>query len=186
MIEIHSEQNNTIKKYKSLFLKKYRDKYKLFITIGSKLTNETIKYFECESLLSTNTRWFKDKKTFNKILVNEKILKIFYKNKMNEPLIGIFKIPEANNTFREGKILILDNIQDPINMGSILRDCTAFNVQNIFITSDSVCPYNYKVLKGTTNPKIYKKIVVLDRKSICNFLIKKEYEIITTSAQKGN
>ncbi len=185
MHEINSDQNPLIKKYRSLYLKKYRDKYNLFITIGSKTTLEAVKCFKCEALLTTDKKLFKNQSIENKILISEKVLRSFYKNKMSQPLIGIFKKEKQSEPKFNSKILVLDNIQDPVNMGSILRDCLAFDIKNVFITTDSVDPYNYKVLKGATNPKIYKNIYLIDRKSICNQLKINNYKIIITSPRDG-
>ena len=147
--------NNEITFIKSLQLKKYRDKNSLFIVEGEKVVNELIESdFLIEKIYAT-TDWYDI--NFSKIDID-----LFYKVSPKE-LKRISSLKSPNNVLAVvkkrnlsinldalGKItLVLDNLQDPGNLGTIIRSSHWFNVSNIICSKNTVDVYNPKVIQST-------------------------------------
>jgi TrmH family RNA methyltransferase len=63
-------------------------------------------------------------------------------------IVGVFPLPTPDLPQRPGRVLILDAIRDPGNMGTMLRTATATNVEAILLSPDCVDLYNPKTLRG--------------------------------------
>lgn len=80
-------------------------------------------------------------------IVNEDILKKLSSNKSFSKVIGVCKINEKSLDYSQD-ILYLDNLQDPGNIGTILRTSLAFSYYNIAMSLSSCSIYNYKVIQS--------------------------------------
>lgn len=163
MLEITSLNNPLIKKVKSLYRKKDRIKYNSFIIEGIKIIEEGL-YSEytlsniiyTEKLLDTKD----GKDFFNKIkdlkslvYVSNNIFKDISDTENPQGILAIAEIKTREIQEMEEKerpfIIYLDEIQDPGNMGTIIRTGDAFNIDGIIISEGSVDPYNPKVVRAT-------------------------------------
>jgi len=99
---------------------------------------------------------------------------------MNTPykIIGVFKKPEIS--FKENKpTLFLDKLQDPGNLGTLIRSSAAFGIRNIFLTPDSVNPFSSKVIRSSSG---YIFQVYIEKKEIdLNNYKSKGYTLYGTS-----
>jgi TrmH family RNA methyltransferase len=146
---------NQIKFYCSLSQKKFRDQNQLFLAEGHKITTEFLNqtHFTIHSILATE-KWF----TQNTILVQDYISNSYHCSPNEIDRISLFKnAPEVililkyNTTiFRptEGIHLFLDRLQDPGNVGTIIRIADWFNIQSI-ASFGSVDFYNPKVVQSS-------------------------------------
>ncbi|MEZ4523977.1 MAG: RNA methyltransferase [Thermomicrobiales bacterium] len=66
-----------------------------------------------------------------------------------QPVIGVFRIPHQPLPGRPRKLVALDGIQDPGNMGSILRTCRAAGIDGVLVLRGTVDPYSPKVVRAT-------------------------------------
>ena len=109
-----------------------------------------------------------------------------YLSELNTPneIMGIcYKKKEENIS---GNILILDNIQDPGNLGTIIRSSLAFNVDTIVTSLDTVDLYNPKVLRSTQGMIFHLNIVNMDLTEAITKLKKEEYPIYGTKVEYGS
>lgn len=139
---ITSKDNEEVKYINKLRKSSFRDEEGIFIVEGFHLVDEAYKRGLLLKVISTK------EETYNvpHLIVSEGILK-HLSNLMSPSIIGLVKIKE--NTSIEGNlILALDNIQDPGNLGTILRSAKAFNVKTILLSQDSVSLYNDKVIRS--------------------------------------
>ena len=147
--------NNEIKFIKSLQFKKYRDKNSLFIVEGEKVVNELIESdFLIEKIYGTND-WYDinfskiDNDLFYKVSPKE-LKRISSLKSPNNVLAVVQKRDLPINFNALGKItLVLDNLQDPGNLGTIIRSSHWFNVSNIICSKNTVDVYNPKVIQST-------------------------------------
>ena len=65
------------------------------------------------------------------------------------PCLGVFERPEPLKKLAGSLILLLDGIQDPGNLGTLIRSAVAFGVDSVVLTDDGVEPYNPKVIRST-------------------------------------
>jgi len=145
---------NQVKRIHSLGNKKYRDRYKEFVVEGDKTVKELISSdLQITGLFATSA-WIKKHRNIipeNCNPVTEAQLKSISQQTTPNQVLATVKIPEQNNipTPQNEILLVLDNIQDPGNMGSILRTADWFGIQNIVCSEDTVDLYNPKVIQAT-------------------------------------
>lgn len=124
-----------IGKYALLRHKKHRDREGLFLVQGRKAVEDTMPYFELEALIE-------DEADIRKISTLDNLPEI----------IAVYRTPKATlplETNRDEYSLVLDGIQDPGNMGTIIRTAHWFGVKRIYCSPDTVDIYNPKVVMAT-------------------------------------
>ncbi len=176
-----SIQNEKIKSIKKLREKKYRDIEGLFIVEGKNLVMEAYKNNLLKTLIVLDNSSFN--LSIETIRVSENVMK--YLSELNTPneIMGIcYKKKEENIS---GNILILDNIQDPGNLGTIIRSAVAFSISTIIVSPDTVSIYNSKVLRSTQGLLFDVNIIVRDISSAIDDLKQKGYKIYGTKVDNG-
>ena len=139
-MKIDSLSNTKVKNWNKLKEKKYRDETGLFLVEGDHLIKEALKKLMVVSTIGLN-------ETYD-YTVNPEILKKLSSQKSGTKEIAVVKKIEEKKI--EGdKILILDNIQDPGNLGTIIRSAVAFNISTIILSDDCVDLYNDKVIRSS-------------------------------------
>ena len=176
-----SIQNEKIKSIKKLREKKYRDIEGLFIVEGKNLVMEAYKNNLLKTLIVLDNSSFN--LSIETIRVSENVMK--YLSELNTPneIMGIcYKKKEENIS---GNILILDNIQDPGNLGTIIRSAVAFSISTIIVSPDTVSIYNSKVLRSTQGLLFDVNIIVRDISSAIDDLKQNVYKIYGTKVDNG-
>lgn len=175
-MKITSMHNDLVKFWVSLKNKKVRDKERKFIVEGDHLIDEAKKNNLIEYVISCvdeNAEYFVTKEIMEKISNQQSI-------SYNVAVVNF--IPEdAIN----GNILILDNLQDPGNLGTIIRSATAFNINTIILSDDSVDLYNPKVVRATEGMIFNLNIIRRDLNKIIPVLKNLGYKLIGTDVKKG-
>ena len=137
---ISSVNNEKVKYWASLKLKKNRDKDKCFLVEGNHLIKEAK-----EKGLVISTISISDNNA--DFLVTKEIMKKISDQKSISDNAAIVRyIPEQEI---KGNVLILDDIQDPGNLGTLIRSSIAFGFSNIIMSEGSVDLYNPKVIRAT-------------------------------------
>ena len=179
---ITSLDNNKIKKYMKLKQKKYRDEEKLFIVEGEHLVEEAIKNNLLYDLLVIENHEYKI--DFPYTVVSNNIMKKLSDMESIPKIIGIVKQKEENNNLGN-KILIIDDVQDPGNLGTIIRSSVAFNVSDIILNTGCVDLYNDKVIRSSQGMIFNINIIRRDIKEEINNLKNKGYTILGTNVKNG-
>ena len=177
----YNTQNEKIKSIKKLREKKYRDIEGLFIVEGKNLVMEAYKNNLLKTLIVLDNSSFN--LSIETIRVSENVMK--YLSELNTPneIMGIcYKKKEENIS---GNILILDNIQDPGNLGTIIRSAVAFSISTIIVSPDTVSIYNSKVLRSTQGLLFDVNIIVRDISSAIDDLKQNGYKIYGTKVDNG-
>lgn len=151
---IDSKENKNYKLFKSLFSKKYRDKYKLFVIEGKKLLKEAlneaikIEYLVCsESFFKEfDTNIFSDKEVKISVL-SDSLFNSLTEMTNSEGVVTIVNYIDEKKVLTEN-IILLDEINDPGNFGTIVRTANAFGIKDI-LTLNCVDKYNPKVLRAS-------------------------------------
>src|SRR5690606_11805316 len=133
-----------IKLITSLYQKKYRNSNGLFIAEGVKLINDlVISGLEFDEIYTTGTKYFNVEETKLKILSETQLKKISLLKTPNKA-IAVFKIPKPQPIDKEKLILVLDDIRDPGNLGTIIRLCDWFGIKDLVCSEGTVDCYNPK------------------------------------------
>lgn len=166
---IESMQNDLIKKACLLKLKKNRDKLNLFIVEGLRFVQEIPEAYDIEEYLISQT-FESNYNELNELKAKAKVYTIkdnIFKNicETQSPQ-GILAICSKKNYTLEACILnknqfilICDKLQDPGNLGTIIRVADAAGVTNIILSKDTVDLYNPKVLRATMGSIFHLKII---------------------------
>ena len=129
-----------IKLVKSLQIKKYRNELGLFVAEGDKCVSELTKAFELVHL-------YREGENATRTEIEQ-----MSGLRMPQGVIGVFKKQPLNTqTLKPSNDLTiaLDGIQDPGNLGTIIRTCDWFGVHDIFCSLDTADCYNPKVVQAT-------------------------------------
>ena len=178
---IASLNNPTIKEISKLKNKKYRDLTNTYLVEGEHLVEEAYKNnILTKIILLEDTICNYD---IEKIYVTKEVMKKLTELDTPNKIIGIVKkntpLPIGN------KILILDNIQDPGNLGTIIRSSVAFDIDTIVLSPNTVDIYNPKVIRSTQGMIFYTNIITLELKEFINEIKTKNYTIFGTNVRNG-
>jgi TrmH family RNA methyltransferase len=140
---------NQIKLISSLQQKKHRFANRLFFAEGVKVIQELVKSnFELEHLYTTNED-FKDVASLKRSVISENELNKISALSTPNTCLAVFKIPLEKKTIESGLVVALDSIRDPGNLGTILRLCDWFGIQQLICSKETVDIYNPKVVQAT-------------------------------------
>ena len=147
--------NGIIKLVSSLAVKKYRDKEHLCVAEGWKCVRDTWRAFNCRYLIATKA-WYEQQGTaehYPKLVLAHKS-QMARMSQFTTPsdVMAVYEIPETSYTHdevRSGLNIVLDNIQDPGNLGTIMRLADWYGIRNIFASKSTVDVYNHKVVQAT-------------------------------------
>ena len=193
---ITSKDNEIIKNIKKLKEKKYRDQTGEYIIEGIKLVEEAIienvkisKIVVCEDC-ETDGSIPKDLMyeiaKYNCIYVSKKIFESI--SDVNTPQ-GILAVIEKYQleekiSYNEDILVVLDGVQDPGNLGTILRTVDSVNLKQIILSPKCADPYNPKVVRSSMGAIF--RLNIIESKNIIETLkdIKKnKYKIVATSLE---
>lgn len=137
---IASTQNKRVKHLSKLSKKSYRYKHSEYIVFGETIVAEAFAHGVVKEIFAINNNIYKQA-----TIVNEDVMhKIVGQANTKVAALCIMKATE----FDGGSTLILDNIQDPGNLGTMIRSAKAFGINNIFLGEGTVDLYNEKVLRS--------------------------------------
>ena len=161
-----------IKIIKSLKLKKNRIKHNLFVAEGDKTILELILAdFKINSLYSVNTNIEGVENSVVQLSKSELNKMSNLSNPKNS--LGVFEIPKSKKIDYNKLIIGLDNISDPGNLGTIIRLCDWFGVEDLICSLETVDCYNPKVVQASMGSISRINITYLDlQKTIENNSIK--------------
>ncbi|MDT0553248.1 TrmH family RNA methyltransferase [Urechidicola vernalis] len=160
---------NQIKLIKSLHQKKYRTKNNLFIVEGVKGVNEFLNsHFSLEKLFCTENFSNQLDSEIVEVISAVELKKISNLNSPNE-VLGIFKIPKPKKQDLEKFSIVLDEINDPGNLGTIIRLCDWFGVEQLICSENTVDCYNSKVVQSTMGSLSRVSIIYTDIKQFIKY-----------------
>ncbi|MEK4565854.1 RNA methyltransferase [Alkalihalobacillus sp. FSL R5-0424] len=154
MKQIDSSKNEQIKQWKKLHKKRGREKANQFLIEGFHLVEESLRAgIEMVAVLVTNeevipTSWNVDDRTI--ILTNDSVLKELSETDSPQGIIAVCTIPVQQELSAEpGRYLLIDRVQDPGNIGTLIRTADAVGVDGVIVEKGSVDLYNSKVLRSS-------------------------------------
>ena len=145
---------NKVKYIRSLDLKKNRKEEQAFVAEGHKLVAELIGHFSCSLLLATRT-WLESHPAIPAdeiIEVTQEELTRASLQKSPQDVLAVFKQPDYPmnpEVVNQSLCLALDDIQDPGNLGTIIRIADWFGIEHIFCSQNTVDVYNPKTIQAT-------------------------------------
>lgn len=180
---IGSLDNKKIKELRKLKDKKYRDKEKKYLVEGIHLVLEAYKKGDLlEIILGEN----EDVDILvSKVYVSNQILKSLSSLETPYKIIGVCKYPNEDLELGD-KLLILDGVQDPGNLGTIIRSSVAFNISTVVLGNNCVDLYNSKVIRACQGMNFHINIIRRDLKDFIKNIKKEDYYILGTNVNDGS
>lgn len=177
---ITSLDNKKIKCLAKLLLKKYRDAEGMFLVEGEHLVLEAYKSGKLLEIIKTEDYQFNI--DVDTTIVTYDVIKKLSNTMSPQKVIGVVKKIDEKDIGE--KILILDELQDPGNLGTIIRSAVAFNVDTIVLSENCVDLYNDKVIRSSEGMLFHINII---KRNIVDFIskISGEYKVFGTKVDGG-
>ncbi len=180
-MELESLDNKKVKEWTKLKDKKHRDESNTFIVEGLNLINEAYKNNNLVELIIEKGKVLPlDVETY---YVTKEIIKKITSLDNPPTMLGVCTKKEEKEL--GNKILVLDNIQDPGNLGTIIRSACAFDVDTIVLSENSVDLYNPKVVRATQGMIFNINIIEKDLSNFIPLLKANDYKIYGTDVNGG-
>ena len=163
-----------IKYINSLKIKKNRILNQVFVAESNKVVLELLSSSYNVIELFATSNWINSNEINDEILIHEvsyKEMERISNLKTPSEVLVLVRIPLNNDKINfSGVNIMLDDIKDPGNLGTIIRICDWFGVANIFCSRETVDAYNYKVVQSSMGSISRVKIRYLDLKEFINII----------------
>ena len=140
---------NQLKFIRSLKKKKFRQTEQLFLAEGIKVVEELIKSSFIVHQLYATESYSNTLNTPDIQLITDKELALVSDFSSPNQILGIFEIPKSKDLVEQGITVVLDEINDPGNLGTIIRLCDWFGVSQLVCSENTVDCYNQKVVQAS-------------------------------------
>jgi len=144
---------NKLKYIRSLKDKKHRNEHKTFVAEGNKMVSDLLPYLKCQLLIATPEFLSGlDISDIEEVIeVNESLLTQASFLQNPQQVLAVFYQPHSdiNNISKNELILALDGIQDPGNLGTIIRLADWYGISHVICSQDTADVYNPKVVQAT-------------------------------------
>lgn len=184
MQQISSVNNKLIKELAKLNKKKYREDTGLYIIEGFHLFEEALKARRrYQYLLGTEDALTKAESEYNVdleqkkvILINKAIARHLSSTKNSQEIFMVLKVSQPKEfSFNYGKWVLLDNLADPGNVGTIIRTADAAGFNGVVLSKESVDLYNPKTQRAMQGSQFHIDLIVADLSDVINQF--KSYDI---------
>ena len=187
---ISSKENNIIKEVKRLKEKKYRNEK--YIIEGHKMIDEAIQesvkidiIIMTEEFANHNQKYVEKINNYKFILVTENVFKELTEVKTPQGILAVvYKKEQRKIDEKADYIMALDDVQDPGNIGTIIRTLDSANIKQLIVSRGTVDAYSPKVVRSTMGAIFRVQIIEVENLSeTLNSLKQKGFDLVSTSLQ---
>ncbi len=179
-MQITSLDNKVIKNLTKLHQKKFRKQKNSYLIFGENSLIEGLKKNRIKRILTIDETY--ENTQVEVLYVTEQIMEKVTKTKPAPKICAEAKF-EVETEIGFDKILVLDELQDPGNVGTILRTARALGIKQVFLSENTVDIYNPKVVKAMQGIEFHLKFI---KGNTYDFLSKIDLPIITTFLDEEN
>lgn len=190
---IKSKDNNTLKEIKKLKEKKYRVENKRFIIEGFRFLEEGLKSdFNIDKIFIKESSIDKFKENFSSyvdnhdeklFIVSDNLFKGISGTENSQGVLAVLNMKEETSIVKEGMYILADKVQDPGNLGTIIRTAHSAGCNGVILSKDTVDLYNEKTLRSTMGSIFSIPIIYDEDLSFTKELIDKGYNLVCSSLQ---
>ena len=190
MKRIQSLENENIKKIRSLSVKKYREQFGLCAIEGEKVIREALNLGRVKTLIVDESREnsyidLLEENDKISIVVSSEVFKTLSSEVSNQGIMAVIEINPVLAINPSHNLLVLDHLQDPGNLGTIIRSAVASGHTDIILI-DSVDPYNEKTLRSTTGTIFHPNFVKMRREDFIKFATQNNLNILLADMNGQN
>ena len=180
---IASQDNKFYKILKKLGKKKYRDENNIFKAEGEKFLKENINFNKI-IVMESKYKYLEDKyniSQFNNLtILKDELCEEISDQETSQGVIVLYSKSLTTINDINGDVVILDDVQDPGNIGTIIRTMEATAFKNLILTKGSVDVYNPKTVRATMGGIFKLNIIYETPENIIKFLKNENYQVIST------
>jgi TrmH family RNA methyltransferase len=178
MLKIISLTNSTIKHIVKIRKdRKYRNEKKELLVVGKNVIKE-LKTKKISLIITTNKDI--DKKKYiakDYILVTDSIMKKITNVASPEDVCALIEFPKTVKLQNQKKIIIIDKIKDPGNLGTLIRSALAFDYDAIIILKDSCDPFLDKAIRASKGSIFSIPLIFIEKEDLKNFLTLNKFDV---------
>ncbi|MBP3039735.1 RNA methyltransferase [Bacillaceae bacterium Marseille-Q3522] len=186
---IQSEKNPQIKQWKKLLTRKEREKTGTFLVEGFHLVEEALKAEAVETIILKETielpkKW--KSRNISYTIVTADAFQTLSETENSQGIIAVCKqLPMKKTAIKGSQFLLIDAVQDPGNLGTIIRTADAAGIDVVIVGSGSVDVYNAKVLRSAQGSHFHLPIIHNDLLQWIQHFKKINTPVYGTSLQNG-
>ena len=179
---IRSLENDKIKSIVKLQKKKYRDLTDTYVVEGEHLVRELYKEGLIKEIIAVEgvLKEFDVHYTF----ISEDVMKKISTMDSFCSILAVCNKKKYKDVVGN-RFLFLENIQDPGNLGTIIRSAMAFNIDMVFLSTNTVDLYNPKVLRSTQGIFCHIPIMRIETSEVVNYMKSNDIPLYGTDVQNG-
>ena len=145
---IQSVKNEKVKQWKKLLMKKGRDRFNLFLVEGEHLVEEALRAGAAVELMATSGSRIEDADdTIQKYVISEEIAEAISDTEMPQGIFAVCRKAE-DRAIQGRRFLLIDAVQDPGNLGTLIRTADAAGVDAVIVGKGSADVYQPKVVRA--------------------------------------
>ncbi|MBQ3181894.1 MAG: RNA methyltransferase [Clostridia bacterium] len=160
--KITSVQNEYIKRIAKLKDKKYREEEGLFIAEGEHLVEMALlSHFEVKNIILSDSYYEKcgDRFNIDMTVVPDSVFLKMSDAKTPQGVLSVVRMPENESADFSGRYIYCDNLQDPGNVGTIIRTADAFSFSGVILSVGSADVYSPKVIRSSQGSLFNIKVI---------------------------
>lgn len=189
LTKIESKDNKKYKEIKKILKNRNKDKYNLFLAEGEKFFEKAnlCKILIINEISKEHIQEKYDLKPFSEIIILKDSL--FSEISSQENSQGVLFLMQKEEKKLEdvyGDIIVLDEVQDPGNLGTILRNMVALSYKNIFLTKNCANIYHAKVVRASMGAVFNVNAFYLEDEKLIEFLKNRKYNIYATALKENS
>lgn len=173
---IESVQNSRVKEWAKLQQKKYREAKQQFLVEGWHLVEEAVKADIVETIISLEPY----NSSYDNVLVSEAVLAKLAVTKSPQPVMAVCRIARPMLASEAKRVVVLDGLQDPGNVGTLIRSAAAFGVDAILVTDDAVDCFNEKVVRASQGAIFHLPVMTLAASEIAALIDERQLPLLLT------
>lgn len=174
---ITSKENEQFKFWNKLKLKKYRDEYGLFLVYGKHLIEEAKKANAIREVITTDEK-------IDGFLISDSLMKLLSPTETAYDVCAVCY--KKKKEVKSNRVLLLEDVQDPDNVGALLRSALAFGFRKVIFSLHTADLYNEKVVRASKGALFHLDVDRMDAIQAVKHYKELGYKVCATNVSKGD
>lgn len=184
MKRIQSDQNTTYKEWKKLLQRKWRDKFKQFLIEGPHLLEEALKTDQVMAVIveeGTTPPYDETRDRPPLFELSNDLFSELSGTETPQGIMAVIQLKKVELDWTNGRFLLVDAVQDPGNLGTMIRTADAAGFNRVVLGKGTVDPYNSKTLRSAQGSHFHVTLIQEDLESVLSKLKAHNIPVLGTS-----
>ncbi|WP_442856723.1 TrmH family RNA methyltransferase [Exiguobacterium sp. ZWU0009] len=185
MKHIASAKNEIVKQWKKLLTKKGRLQTNRFLIEGEHLIEEAVRAGIVKELIVRESyqvpgSWKRNADVFT---IDDAVIKVLAETETSQGIFAVCEMKQASAQLERGRYLLLDRLQDPGNVGTMIRTADAAGFDGVVVGPGTVDVYNGKVIRATQGSLFHLPVISMPLEEAVNALHEQGIAVIGTALE---